>query len=169
MLLRQRTDSLVVQRAPAFYDRPPGMAATALDVRSQLLRRRQRSCSWGVHAPLPGNRAEGYRRADGPATGRTLAPKCSLRLVSTIEQEGFRFAGGHDERGGLPGVDHAIGLLEWLGDSARIVADAVCSCVARPPGDRVRVGDYGIMYTVVDDVFLVVVVALGHRRDVYEH
>lgn len=34
-------------------------------------------------------------------------------------------------------------------------------------GYRVRVGDYRIIYTVHDDVLLVVVVTLGHRRDVY--
>jgi mRNA interferase RelE/StbE len=33
---------------------------------------------------------------------------------------------------------------------------------------RVRVGDYRIIYTVEDDVLLVVVVTLGHRKDVYE-
>ena len=37
------------------------------------------------------------------------------------------------------------------------------------PGYRLRVGDYRIIYTVLDDVLLVIVVALGHRRDVYEH
>jgi mRNA interferase RelE/StbE len=31
----------------------------------------------------------------------------------------------------------------------------------------VRVGDYRIIYTVQDDVLLVVVVTLAHRRDVY--
>lgn len=36
------------------------------------------------------------------------------------------------------------------------------------PGLRVRVGDYRIIYTVNDDVLLVVVVRLGHRRDVYD-
>jgi mRNA interferase RelE/StbE len=35
------------------------------------------------------------------------------------------------------------------------------------PGVRVRVGDYRIIYMVEDDVLLVVVVTLGHRRDVY--
>jgi mRNA interferase RelE/StbE len=35
------------------------------------------------------------------------------------------------------------------------------------PGYRVRVGDYRIIYTIRDDVLLVVVVTLGHRRDVY--
>ncbi|GEL20833.1 type II toxin-antitoxin system RelE family toxin [Pseudonocardia asaccharolytica] len=36
------------------------------------------------------------------------------------------------------------------------------------PGLRVRVGDYRIIYTVADDVLLVVVVTLEHRRDVYD-
>lgn len=36
------------------------------------------------------------------------------------------------------------------------------------PGFRVRVGDYRIPYTLQDDVLLVVVVRLGHRRDVYD-
>jgi Cytotoxic translational repressor of toxin-antitoxin stability system len=36
------------------------------------------------------------------------------------------------------------------------------------PGLRVRVGDYRIIYTVTDDVLLVVVVTLGHRREVYD-
>ncbi len=36
------------------------------------------------------------------------------------------------------------------------------------PGLRVRVGDYRIIYTVTDDVLLVVVVTLGHQREVYD-
>ena len=35
------------------------------------------------------------------------------------------------------------------------------------PGLRVRVGDYRIIYTVDDDVLVVVVITLGHRREVY--
>jgi mRNA interferase RelE/StbE len=35
-------------------------------------------------------------------------------------------------------------------------------------GLRVRVGDCRIVYTVQDDVLLVVVVTLGRRRDVYD-
>jgi mRNA interferase RelE/StbE len=31
----------------------------------------------------------------------------------------------------------------------------------------VRLGDYRVIYTVQDDVLLIVVVTLGHRRDVY--
>ncbi|MCB0863125.1 MAG: type II toxin-antitoxin system RelE/ParE family toxin [Solirubrobacterales bacterium] len=33
---------------------------------------------------------------------------------------------------------------------------------------RVRVGDYRVIYTVEDGVLLVVVVSLGHRRDIYD-
>lgn len=36
------------------------------------------------------------------------------------------------------------------------------------PGLRVRVGDYRIIYTVEDDVLVVIVVMLGHRRDIYD-
>lgn len=36
------------------------------------------------------------------------------------------------------------------------------------PGYRVRVGNYRILYTVADDLLLVVGVTLGHRRDVYD-
>lgn len=43
---------------------------------------------------------------------------------------------------------------------------------ARPlkgrPGYRIRVGGYGILYTIRGDVLVIVVVTPGHRRDVYE-
>jgi len=35
------------------------------------------------------------------------------------------------------------------------------------PGYRVRVGDYRIVYTIHDDVLVVVIITLGHRKDVY--
>jgi mRNA interferase RelE/StbE len=42
---------------------------------------------------------------------------------------------------------------------------------ARPlrgrPGLRVRVGDYRIIYTVDRGVLLIVVIAIGHRSDIY--
>jgi mRNA interferase RelE/StbE len=36
------------------------------------------------------------------------------------------------------------------------------------PGLRVRVGDYCILYSVHDDVLLVVVLRLGHGLDIYD-
>jgi mRNA interferase RelE/StbE len=36
------------------------------------------------------------------------------------------------------------------------------------PGYRLRVGDHRIIYTIDDGVLLIMVVTLGHRRDVYQ-
>jgi mRNA interferase RelE/StbE len=60
-------------------------------------------------------------------------------------------------------VQGAIALL------ARDPRPPAARAVKGRPGLRVRVGDYRIIYTVQDDVLLVVVVTLGHRRDVYDH
>jgi mRNA interferase RelE/StbE len=60
-----------------------------------------------------------------------------------------------------PRIDGAIALL----------AEDPRPPASRPlrgrDGYRVRVGDYRIIYTIHDDVLLVVVVTLGHRREVY--
>lgn len=63
-------------------------------------------------------------------------------------------------------------------DQPRIqAAIALLAHDPRPPGARalqgrdglrVRVGNYRIIYTVADDALLVVVVTLGHRRDIYD-
>ena len=55
-------------------------------------------------------------------------------------------------------------------------AIALLACDPRPPesrqlkgrpGRRVHVGDYGTMCTITDDVLLIAVVTVGHRREVY--
>ncbi|MFP5451918.1 MAG: type II toxin-antitoxin system RelE family toxin [Thermoleophilia bacterium] len=73
----------------------------------------------------------------------------------------------------------AVRALQKLDPPARrrvqgaiaLLADDPRPPAARPlrgrPAYRVRVGDYRIIYTVTDDVLLVVV-ALGHRREVYD-
>ena len=61
-----------------------------------------------------------------------------------------------------PRIQAAIALL--AGDPRPPAARALRG----RPGLRIRVGDYRILYTVEDDVLLVVVVTLGHRRDVYD-
>lgn len=38
---------------------------------------------------------------------------------------------------------------------------------ADPPLYRVRVGDYRILYQIEDDVLVILVVHVGHRKDVY--
>ena len=64
-----------------------------------------------------------------------------------------------------PPVSHRIhGAIAMLAHDPRPPA---ARALRGRPGYRVRVGDYRILYTVADDVLLVVVVTLGHRRDVY--
>lgn len=57
------------------------------------------------------------------------------------------------------------GAIALLGDDPRPPG---ATALRGRPGLRVRVGNYRIIYTVHDDVLLVVVVTLGHRSDVYE-
>lgn len=65
-----------------------------------------------------------------------------------------------------PQVRHRIqGAIALLADDPRPPA---ARALRGRPGLRVRVGDYRIIYTVADDMLLVVVVTLGHRRDVYD-
>lgn len=65
----------------------------------------------------------------------------------------------HQDRGRIQG---AIALL---GEDPRPPG---AKALRGRPGFRVRVGDYRILYTIEDDVLLVVVVTLGHHRDVDE-
>ena len=36
------------------------------------------------------------------------------------------------------------------------------------PGYRIRVGDYRVIYEIFDDILLIDVIDLGHRKDIYE-
>lgn len=54
-----------------------------------------------------------------------------------------------------------------------LAEDPIPSGVARLEGKgnlyRIRAGDYRIVYQVRDDVLLVLVVKIGHRRDIYRN
>ena len=75
-----------------------------------------------------------------------------------------------------PAAVHALKQIDHQ-DRARIRgAIALLGEDPRPPGARalqgrpglrVRVGNYRIIYSIQDEVLLVIVVALDHRRDVY--
>jgi len=63
-----------------------------------------------------------------------------------------------------PSVRHRLqGAIALLAQDTRPPA---ARALQGRPGLRVRVGDYRIIYTVTDDVLLVVVVTIGHRREV---
>lgn len=65
-----------------------------------------------------------------------------------------------------PPVRHRLqGVIALLAEDPR---PPVARALQGRPGLRVRVGAYRIVYTVAVDVLLVVVVTLGHRREVYD-
>jgi mRNA interferase RelE/StbE len=57
------------------------------------------------------------------------------------------------------------GAIALLGQDPR---PPKATALSGRPGYRVRIGDYRIIYTIQDDVLLVVVVTVGHPRDVYD-
>lgn len=61
--------------------------------------------------------------------------------------------------------DRIRGVIALLGEDPRPPG---AKALRGRPGLRVRVGTYRIIYTIEDDVLLVVVVSLGHRSDVYD-
>ncbi len=58
-----------------------------------------------------------------------------------------------------------VSAIAALADDPR--PDGVRKLVGSENAYRVRVGDYGIVYQIFDDVLSVHVVRVGHRRDVY--
>ena len=87
---------------------------------------------------------------------------------------------GSDQRYRVEVTPAAARQLRKLDRSAALRIQGVIELLAvdpRPPaarqlrgrpGYRVRVGDYRIIYLIEDEVLVVVVLRLGHRRDVYE-
>jgi len=61
--------------------------------------------------------------------------------------------------------DRIRGAIALLGEDPRPPG---AKALRGRPGLRVRIGNYRIIYTVDDDVLVVAVIALGHRRDVCE-
>lgn len=60
--------------------------------------------------------------------------------------------------------DRVRGAIALLAENPRPPASRA---LRGRPGLRVRVGDYRIIYTIEHDVLLIVVITIGHRRDVY--
>ncbi len=126
--------------------------------------------------------AAAFRRRPSPA-GRPS----SVRFAPVTPRVKLQDMGTGQGRSRLDVSQHRIELrpaavraLRKLDPSVRHRLQGAIALLAqdpRPPaaralqgrqGLRVRVGDYRILYTVADDVLLVVVVTIGHRRDVYD-
>lgn len=61
--------------------------------------------------------------------------------------------------------DRIRGAIALLGEDPR---PPEAKALQGRPGLRVRIGDYRIIYTVDDDVLIVALITLGHRRDGYD-
>lgn len=61
--------------------------------------------------------------------------------------------------------DRIRGAIALLGEDPRPPG---AKALQRRPGLRVRVGNYRIIYSVDDNILVVAVITLGHRRDVYD-
>ena len=61
-------------------------------------------------------------------------------------------------------ADRIMDSLETLADDPRPPG---CKKLKSRQGYRLRTGDYRILYEVEDDQLLVLVFAIGHRRDIY--
>jgi mRNA interferase RelE/StbE len=61
--------------------------------------------------------------------------------------------------------DRIRGAIALLGENPRPPG---AKALQGRPGLRVRVGNYRIIYTIQDDVLVIVVVTLGHRSDIYK-
>ncbi|CAN5430272.1 hypothetical protein BH09ACT4_BH09ACT4_13880 [soil metagenome] len=77
----------------------------------------------------------------------------------------------------LPAAAKSLRRIDPLARTRIEGAIVLLSVDPRPPasrklrgrdGYRVRIGDYLILYLVEDEVLLVVVVTVGHRREVYD-
>ena len=75
-----------------------------------------------------------------------------------------------------PGAQRSIERLGRELQNRILARIGLLSTDPRPPGAikltgqdayRIRVGDYRIIYTIHDDRLLVLVIDVGHRRDVY--
>lgn len=61
-------------------------------------------------------------------------------------------------------ADKIMETLEMLADNPRPPG---CKKLKGRQGYRIRTGDYRILYEVEDSQLLVLVLAIGHRRDIY--
>lgn len=82
----------------------------------------------------------------------------ALRIKSTATKELARLGTRQDRA-------RVIAAINRLADSPRPVGSETIAGADHP--HRIRVGDYRVIYEVLDDVLLITVVKAAHRREVY--
>ena len=64
--------------------------------------------------------------------------------------------------------DIAERLIEAIYDLADNPRPTGCKKLKGRNGYRIREGNYRIIYDIVDDILLINIIAVGHRRDIYD-
>jgi mRNA interferase RelE/StbE len=69
----------------------------------------------------------------------------------------------------LAGIDRSAqpGIFAAIRSLAVCPRPIGCIKLSGRPAWRIRIGNYRVIYEIHDDRFLVVVVAIGHRKDIY--
>lgn len=65
-------------------------------------------------------------------------------------------------------VDIGEALLDSMEELAIDPRPPGCKKLKGREGYRIRRGDYRIIYTVADNILIVRVIAVGHRKDIYQ-
>jgi mRNA interferase RelE/StbE len=63
--------------------------------------------------------------------------------------------------------DSRARILEAISDLVKTPRPEGCIKLTGRPAWRIRIGDYRVIYEIDDSLLEVVVVAIGHRKDVY--
>ena len=65
--------------------------------------------------------------------------------------------------------DHiAQPILDAIADLEQNPKPIGCKNLKGRKGNRIRVGDYRVIYDVIDTEFIVDVIAIGHRKNIYK-
>ncbi len=59
-------------------------------------------------------------------------------------------------------------VIDKIGSLAKDPRPAGCKKLSGEEKYRVRVGNYRVLYSIEDDVLVIYIVRVGHRKDVYE-
>ncbi|NDJ23772.1 type II toxin-antitoxin system RelE/ParE family toxin [Nostoc sp. B(2019)] len=65
-------------------------------------------------------------------------------------------------------MTHTLDKIPKRSNESALRPDGVKKLKNRDKGYRIRVGDYRIIYDIIDDILLIIIVDLGHRSNIYK-
>ncbi len=64
--------------------------------------------------------------------------------------------------------EHIKNKILELEDNPRPEGSKKLQGPSHPPLYRIRIGDYRVVYAIQDNILLIVIITLGHRKDIYQ-